>query len=388
MRKIAIGQAGGPTAVINASLVGFLDKISDKAQVYGIMNGYNGLVENDIKLLEGSLLEWVKKNKNVPGACLGSGRYRFTKNKIAKAVQNLKKQDIHSLVFIGGNGTMAALQQVGLEAKSIGYDLQVIGIPKTVDNDLGGTDHAPGFASAARYVALTTRDISKDLEAMRNFEQVRIIETMGRNAGWLAAASGALKNSEQDGPHLIYLPEVPFEIEQFLTDVKETVDKFGMATIVVSEGVSPVGASQVEKTNVIGRAVLGGISNKLEHLVQTELGLTARAEILGMTQRSSSLSISVQDREEAYAVGQKAGECVLEDKSGIMVSIKLIDETKYLYNVGTCSLDRVVKSGERLFPSKFIDNRQLYYNWLNPLIGTDIDPYPQGLKLTEKEITG
>jgi len=379
MKKVAIGQAGGPTAVINTSLVGALDAIGDKMQIYGIRNGYNGLVENEIEPLEGHLLQWVQKNKYVPGACLGSGRYMFTKDKISKAVQNLRKHDIHCLLFIGGNGTMAALEQVSIEAKAIGYDLQVIGIPKTVDNDLGETDHAPGFGSAARYVALAARDISKDLEAMKNFEKVRIIETMGRNAGWLAAASGILKNNEEDGPHLIYLPEVPFEQEKFLLDIQETVNAFGMATVVVSEGVAKEGCSQVEKRHVMGRTILGGISYELENLVQQELGFNARAENLGMNQRSSYAAVSDQDRLEAYAVGQKAGKLALEERTKVMVSINRTNSKDYSFYLSACPIEQVAKGGERLLSSEFIANRELYYNWLRPLIGSDIAPYPSAL---------
>lgn len=208
MRKIAVGQAGGPTAVINASLVGLINGLYENSEIYAVMNGYQGVVEEDLERLEGPLYDWVRQHKDVPGCCLGSGRYPFTPELIYKAVLNLKKHGIHTLVFIGGNGTMAALHKMSEIAQSITYDLQVIGVPKTVDNDLSGTDHAPGFASASRYTALNVRDVSKDLEAMRNFEQVRIIETMGRNAGWLAFASGYYKNSELDGPHFIYLPAV------------------------------------------------------------------------------------------------------------------------------------------------------------------------------------
>lgn len=376
MKRVAIGQAGGPTSVINTSLVGFLEHINKNFELYYVENGYTGLVENCFFPLEGSFLRWVRGHKYIPGACLGAGRYEFSDDKVQLAVQNLKAKGIDVLVFIGGNGTMAALEKIGNIAQAINYDLKVVGIPKTVDNDLHGTNHAPGFGSAARYVALATRDISKDLEAMRNFEQVRIIETMGRNTGWLAAASGALKVMPQDGPHLIYVPEKPFTKEMFLLNVQETIEKFGIATVVVSEGVFFKGEKQVEKANVIGRSVLGGISQELESLVKGELDLNARAEILGMNQRCSSTAISSQDQLEAYEVGRKAAELIKMDISGVMVSIQAIYEQNYSFRLTTCQLIDVVNKGERQLPLGYIENPQSYYDWLMPLLGEGIKPFP------------
>ncbi|MGM7721751.1 diphosphate--fructose-6-phosphate 1-phosphotransferase [Metabacillus sp. Hm71] len=390
MRKIAVGQAGGPTAVINASLVGFLDNLNENVEIYGVINGYQGLAENEFERLEGETLDWVKQHKNVPGACLGSGRYLLTDEKIADAVRNLKNLDICSLVFIGGNGTMAALQRISMEAKSIGYNLQVIGIPKTVDNDLFGTDHAPGFGSAAKYVALATRDISKDLEAMKNFEQVRIIETMGRNSGWLAAASGLLKGSIEDGPHLIYIPEVPVTKQNLLLNVQDMVKEFGMATVVVSEGVR-LGGQPIGKSVLDGRVILGGISSVIENLVTTELGLVARAEILGMNQRSFLAAASSQDRIEAYEAGKKAAELLLAEQTQLMVSIQRSDEIHYTFKLESCPLEKVAKGGERLLPAEFSSNYGEYNKWLTHLIGEHIPPYPPALKrrgINEKQYSG
>ncbi len=385
MSHIAIGQAGGPTAVINSSLVGFLDHIGEKRRVFGVMNGYQGLTEDDLIPLEGPMREWVKKNRYVPGACLGSGRYPFAEKEIYQSVINLKKRNISTLVFIGGNGTMAALKKLSEAAKEINYDLQVIGMPKTVDNDLTGTDHAPGFGSAARYVALSMRDISKDLEAMKNFEQVRIIETMGRNAGWLAAASGYLRGDDQDGPHLVCIPEVPIEPDRFIRQVRETVKEYGFATIAVSEGAFLEGALRVEKAIVQGRQVLGGVSKALEGLIQEELGLTARAELLGMNQRSSFIGVSLQDRMEAYDVGKKAAQLVGEQQTDVMVSIQRKTQSGYGIVLNTCDLEKAANGGERLLPAEFITNTAVYYNWLKPIVGDDIFPYPPALRRNTQE---
>ncbi|MFC7393625.1 diphosphate--fructose-6-phosphate 1-phosphotransferase [Scopulibacillus cellulosilyticus] len=378
--KIAIGQSGGPTAVINASLVGFLDSINEDAQLFGIQNGYEGLVNNELINLEGQMLNRVREFKNLPGACLGSGRYKLTDDKIIQAVKHLIKNDIQTIVFIGGNGTMAALDKICQQARLMGYDLQVIGIPKTVDNDLCGTDHAPGFGSAARYVALSARDINSDLESMKNFEQVRILETMGRNAGWLAASSGLLKQSDEDGPHLICLPEDKIEKGHFLSQVKEIVQEYGMATIVMSEGFNFAGESQTQFASFNGRSVLGGISKDAEQLVKQELGLAARAEILGMHQRCSSMAVSFQDRLEAYKTGHTAAEWIKAGKSGVMVSIQRQQHIGYNYILEPQSLTRVANGGEKLLPIEFLTHRDRFYKWLEPLIGDDIINYPPSLK--------
>ena len=374
MRKVAIGQAGGPTAVMNASLVGFLE--NTEAEIYCVPYGYEGVVNGSFI----SLAEYKSKNlfeyKNIPGACLGSGRFRLSDDDFVQAVNNLKKKDIQTIVFIGGNGTMWAQNRLSEVAKNMGYNLQVIGIPKTVDNDLAGTDHAPGYGSAARYVSLATRDISKDLEAMKNFEQVRVIETMGRNVGWLAAASGLFKEHEVDGPHKIYLPEQSLTSEKVLADAKETVKEYGFATLVVSEGVSLDNKSKIEKAVVGGRSVLGGISQEVAELIRTEAGLMARDEVLGMNQRSSQVYTSKQDRIEAYEVGKKAAEIVELGISNIMVAITRTKTVDYEYSLTMIPLKKVSDGGERSIPIDFIEQQDSFYEWLRPLVGSNHEHYP------------
>lgn len=368
MGKIVIGQAGGPTAVINTSLVGFIENISGKSPIYGVLNGYEGLVNENYIKLEGPSLNWAKSNKYMPAACLGSGRYPFAEEQITIAVDNLIKNNITTLVFIGGNGTMAALQDIS-EASSVkGYPLQVIGIPKTVDNDLGLTDHAPGFGSAAKFVAYSARDISLDLRAMSNFEKVRIIETMGRNAGWLALAAGALQKDASEGPHKIYIPEQKFFVNDFLRDIKDVVKEYGTAAVVVSEGLKIDDGDPIHTSIINERTVLGGISQRLQTLVETNLGFVCRAENLGMNQRCFSLAVSNQDRLEAYEVGKKAAELVKDGKTGVMVGIKRTAGNEYNFTLEGYELVKVRDAGERLLPAGFINNPEVYYEWLSPLI--------------------
>ena len=376
MKKIVVGQAGGPTSVINATLASFVEEVMDENKLVFLQNGYEGLVYGNYFDGTEEMKKWIIENKHVPGACLGSGRFPLEAEHIAQCVEQLRKIQADALVVIGGNGTMEALSIIEQEAANTDMDLQVIGLPKTVDNDLGGTDHAPGFGSAARYVAQTTLDVSRDLYSMKNFEQVRILETMGRNAGWLALASGLLRKYEEDGPHFILIPERPVKKEILLNRVHKTIQTYGYAVIVVSEGVQWEDTGQIEKEVVDGRKILGGISSEMEFLLKKELKIMARAELLGMNQRSSSMLVSPVDYEEATQVGVCGGQWLKEGKTKIMVSLQRAKQIDY--NVSTIPVDlkEVVQEGERMLPDYFINNHQAYYKWLTPLIGEGLPSYP------------
>ncbi|WP_100406930.1 diphosphate--fructose-6-phosphate 1-phosphotransferase [Bacillus solitudinis] len=376
MKKIAIGQAGGPTSVINATLVGFVKQTMDNFSLTFIQNGYDGLVHGDFIEGNENTVNWVIQHQKVPGACLGSGRYPFSEEEIQESVNILRKKGIDALVFIGGNGTMEALFKVGTEACRQGYDLQIIGLPKTVDNDIGCTDHAPGFGSSAKYVAHTLKDLSRDLHSMKNFEQVRVLETMGRNAGWLAAASGLYKTYEEEGPHFIALPERELHHDKLLSSVETAVSRYGYAIVVVSEGVLWNKGAQIQKEVIDGRSILGGISKEIEHYLKNKLNLMVRSELLGMNQRSFSSVVSSVDQYEAYMVGVKGGNWVKEEKSDVMVSIERTKEIDYQIRFKPMDLKDVVKAGERMMPEHFIDNPNQYYEWLNPIVGGSALRYP------------
>lgn len=377
MRNIAIGQAGGPTPVLNASLAGFI-RASTESCIHLVLNGYQGLAEGRLHVMSADDYRIIEEHCEIPGAVLGSGRYPLTPQRMLQALEHLQQANIGTLVFIGGDGTMLALHQLSKLAASIGYDLQVIGIPKTVDNDLTATDHAPGFASAAKYVATSVRDISRDLEAMKNFEQVRILETMGRNSGWLAAASGFFKKQASDPPHHILIPEQRYTWDQIISGIGETLRQYGYAVVVVSEGVEVEG-DQVEHGIVQGRQVLGGISKRIEHHVQSSFGVMARAELLGMQQRSSSLAVSQIDYMEAIQVGEVAAKWVTSGQTGVMVSIQRENDREYQISYQSCPLEKVAHGGERLLPAAFIQDPDRYKRWLRPLLGSDLKEYPAAL---------
>lgn len=372
-KHVVIGQAGGPTSVINASLVSLVKKLYKSHKLTFVLNGYEGLAK--ASFIDGSLaiVEKVKAHEKVPGACLGSGRFPTDQSVISKACKNLKAIKATTLVMIGGNGTMEALQLLDNEAQKNQINLQVIGVPKTVDNDLGGTDHSPGFGSAARYIAQTTKDMNRDLISMNNFEQVRILETMGRNAGWLAAASGLYRKFEEEGPHYIAVPEIKIKTDQLLSVINRSVEKHGHTLIVVSEGVTWEGSESFKKEN--GREVLGGISNQIRNSVKQMLNLSVRAEILGMNQRSASLYVSETDYQEAVEVGNYAAKVIDADGTGQMISIERISSFPYHVKMDTISFKNVIAEGERKMPTVFLHNREEYYKWLSPLVGPSI-AYP------------
>ncbi|SDW52458.1 6-phosphofructokinase 1 [Marinococcus luteus] len=376
-KRIVIGQAGGPTAVINASLASLTEALAPKHDVTFVLNGYEGLAEGNFLEGNANLLERIQMYKNVPGACLGSGRFMSSMEVIEKMCWQLKYIQADALIMIGGNGTMQALHLIEKELANIGADLQLIGIPKTVDNDLGGTDHSPGFGSAARYVAHTVADSSRDLMAMNNFEQVRILETMGRNSGWLAGASGFFKEYEEEGPHFIGLPETSNTHEQLFQSVEASLKSHGQALLVVSEGMFWKDSLNAEHKN--GRAVLGGVSAQIKSSLEEYFKISARAEVLGMNQRSSSLYVSESDKQEAIEIGVKAAHLINENVSGQMVCIERISNLPYHVKINTTSFKNVIKEGERALPEKFINDRKRYYEWLRPLIGDTLS-YPPPLR--------
>ena len=380
--KVAIGQAGAGTAVVNASLFGFLEEAVSDHEVYGVINGLQGLSENRLVSITNSVVDRYRSAALAPGAWLGAGRWPADEEDFDRCIANLRKRDVHRLVLIGGNGTMWACSQLEQAAAKSGYELAILGVPKTVDNDLMETDHAPGFGSAARFVATMSQDVGRDLYAVRNFESVRVLETMGRNVGWLALSSGYLKREPQDPPHLIYVPEQAFSQESFLRDVEETQRAYGYAVVVVSEGIpSQRTDNHLESPN------LGGVAGELSNLVSEELGLPARGESLGMGQRSYSLSVSEQDRQEARMLGIEAVVQLRAGSSGLMLGLDRVSTAPYKSDIRNVPFERVA-GVERRLPEEWLISpakmHEAFQSWLEPLVGEDLVPYPDGLS---KEVT-
>ncbi|NGP45710.1 diphosphate--fructose-6-phosphate 1-phosphotransferase [Bacillaceae bacterium SIJ1] len=380
MKRIAVLQAGGPTPVLNASLASFVEKARSSGHLLFIQGGYQGLADGHFIEASDTFLAWICNNAHVPGACLGAGRFQLKEKTFNLCIQQLQQHRIDTLVGIGGNGTMAALHKLSEHARQMEMDLQIVGIPKTVDNDISCTDHAPGFGSAARYVATSTRDMSRDLLAMKGFEKVRVLETMGRHTGWLAAASGLLREYDEEGPHFIGIPEEVIDPEHLTETVGDALAKFGSALIVVSEGVLWERERPVARAQVNGRHILGGVSQQIAHYLEKQLGVDGiRSELFGMNQRSFSMAVSDIDRAEARAVGETAARLMNDGETDFMVSIRRQDSYTYSTTMEAVPIQEVFVQGEQTMPKQWIHHPENYHHWLRPLVGEGMPSYPRPL---------
>ena len=306
-------QAGGPTPVVNATLCSVLEAETAShrhRRVFGARNGLQGLISGDLVDLGFLTPAQLQTVRNSPGATLGSSRVKPGAPELHQMLCHLRAQEIHQLFVIGGNGSMHAALSISRFCREQAHELQVVGIPKTVDNDIPGTDRCPGYASAARYVAQSTVDLAMDVRSLP--QPVSIFETMGRNVGWLAAAAIAAKRSPHDAPHLVYLPEVPFALDDFLADLEAILRTQSWAIVVVAEGlVDHDGRPAYEdlepsQKDAAGRPLPGGVGRWLAHMVTCKLGVRCRNEKPGLLGRASMLHASRQDQSDAELVGRTA----------------------------------------------------------------------------------
>ena len=332
-------QCGGPTAVINASLSGVINGCRAWPQIgklWGARYGLRGLVSGDWVELTGLEESKASRLEFQPGAALGSSRDWLADEDLPGTLQRLQDNQIGVVFVIGGNGSMQAAHKLHCYAtlhpdRAIGQSLQVIGIPKTIDNDLAGTDFAPGYGSAARFIARTTRDIGLDLISMRGFDDVAVFEIMGRHVGWLTAAA-ALARRERDGPPLlILLPEVPFNEESFLNEVRQQHSRQGVCLVAAAEGVRDrAGVFLAEKQKPLAKDASGqkllsfaaGLAPYLSAMVVQKLGLRCRQLRPDTIQRSSSALVSETDRKGAVQVGRAAVEAAREGRSDVMLGLE------------------------------------------------------------------
>lgn len=378
-KTLVVAQTGGPTAVINSTLAGIIDEARlwpEIEEVIGCINGFNGLFNHGLVRLSGLTSGQLNNLRNTPGIFLGSSRILLTPEHLNQIVSLLAGLQTGYFLLIGGNGTMFAADSIAEKAGESGLNMQVLGVPKTVDNDIMGMDHTPGYGSAARYVAQATLDVGLDLWSMRTFEQVRIIEVMGRNVGWLAAAASLAKGVGNGAPHLTYLPEAPFDENEFIEDVDRIVRQLGYAVVVVGEGIKDRHNNSIGNMPFadveFGSQVFGGAAAYLADKVSRVLKIRARAQDLGMVQRCFSPVRSEVDEQEAYLTGRAAVKAAVAGLGGNMVGISGIAApadgeffTVPLSEVG---------GKERKVPAEFYDQqaRQVtkeFIEWLRPLLG-------------------
>ncbi len=357
-----IAQCGGPTPVINATLAAVIAEwqARDSGDLYGSRHGFEGLLASDWVDLTWLNEETRAQLSHQPGAALGGSRFRPSDEDFGRMIANLRTADIGAVFLVGGNGTMAGAQKLAAEAEARGLALQVIGIPKTIDNDLAGCDVTPGYGSAARYVVYTTQEIGLDLRAMRGFDQVAVVEVMGRHVGWVAAATALARQQGGDPPHLILLPEAPVEIEQVLARIAEVCAQRQVCTVVVAEGVREhSGAYWAELVDGAaydgsGQRVFSmsaGASAFLVREVQGKLGLRCRQIKLNTAQRATRLLASPVDRMLAQMVGRAAVEAWAVGASGVLPVLVREDSTweTSLVEIGA-AIGR-----ERTLPAAFVD---------------------------------
>lgn len=345
MKKNAVvGQSGGPTAVINASLYGTvyeaLNREDEIGTVYGMINGIEGFLNDQVMdmapLEESKELELIR---TTPGSYLGSCRYKLPEDLNDPVYPQLfarfEAYNIGYFFYIGGNDSMDTVSKLSRYAEKISSDIHVIGIPKTIDNDLVETDHTPGFGSAAKYVASTVREIAIDASVYDNKKSVTIVEIMGRHAGWLTAASALARKFEHDNPVLIYLPETDFDQDAFIEKVRTSLETTPNLVVCISEGIHDnTGTFICEYSNDVGTDTFGhkmltGSGKYLENLVKERLGVKVRSVELNVCQRCSSSMLSKTDQKEAIASGAYGVKAALNGASGKMVAFERLDGDDY-----------------------------------------------------------
>ena len=359
-RILVVAQSGGPSPVVNASLAGAVAQARKHdafSAVYGLVHGVEGVLREDLLDLSDVSDEALFELARTPGAALGSTRRAIVEADFARWRDVFRAHDVGYFAYIGGNGSMWVCHRLA----ALDPDLRVMGIPKTVDNDLAATDHAPGYGSAARFLALAVRDTGRDVEAMRSFEDVVILEAMGRNTGWLAAGSALLKERPDDAPHLVYVPEVPFDEAAFLDDVTRIHDRLGYVFVVVAEGIRDAAGVQIGERgaplDLLGRVVpslASGASTILADVVRQRLGLRARVLRPGLIGRALASCVSLTDRREAWEVGAAAVARLAAGESGQMVTLERTSDDPYTVRLGGAPLLDVA-GHEKPLPRDYMD---------------------------------
>ncbi len=392
--NVIVGQSGGPTSVINASLAGVFQTAKEAGckRVYGMRNGIEGLLEERYV----DISEYIKNDldiellKRTPSSFLGTCRYKLPHAEKAPALYEkifriLDKLDIKYFFYIGGNDSMDTVMQLSMYAEKVGSGIRFMGIPKTIDNDLPITDHTPGYGSAAKYIATAMKEIIRDAKTYPN-TSVTLVEIMGRNAGWLTAATALSKTEDCSGPDLIYLPEIVFDTDKFLRDIEEGVKKKKKLIVAVSEGIKTADGKYVCEANkrgnivdAFGHKLLGGTALYLSDYITEKLGVKSRGIVLSTLQRSASHLVSRRDITEAYMAGEDAVKWALKGESGKMIVFSRVPNVPYSIVTGVMDIS-VVANKEKCVPLEWIINDGTYVSqefdaYARPLIIGELTPF-------------
>ena len=382
--NIAVAQSGGPTCAINASLVGVFRqalKTPEIDAVFGSINGIEGMINDDLidlKLVIRSN-EDMELLRQTPSTVLGSCRYKLPPQEdnaevYEKILRCLEKHRIEAFFYIGGNDSMDTVVKLSAYLIGRGSKVRVVGIPKTIDNDLPVTDHTPGFGSAAKYVAATVQEDS----SVYSIESVTIVEIMGRHAGWLTASTCVLRANEEIAPHLIYLPERKFSVEQFVEDVRAMQAKYKAVIVAVSEGVEiPEENCRSGVVDNFGHEYLSGVGKALENIVRREIGCKVRSIELNVMQRCSSHICSKTDIDEAEEIGSRAVLAALDGETGKTMVFRRLSDIPYVVTIESVPASQVANK-EKFFPSQWInaqgnDVTEAAFRYFLPLIQGEVN---------------
>ncbi len=393
-KKIIVGQSGGPTSVINASLAGVFKTAKDLGaeKIYGMRNGIEGFLGERII----DMTEYIKDDvdiellKRTPSAFLGSCRYKLPHIDKDEAVYEkmfeiLKKYEIDCFFYIGGNDSMDTIAQMSLFAEKIGSDIRCIGVPKTIDNDLVITDHTPGFGSAAKYVATSVKELIRDTK-VNDMDVVTVIEVMGRDAGWLTGAAALATGPDCPGPDLIYLPELDFDMEQFLSRVTEIQRVNRSLVVAVSEGVRMADGRYVceyndnasRSTDAFGHKQLTGTARVLADVISERVGCKVRPIEFSSLQRCAAHLQSQTDVEEAFHVGVAGVRAAFSGETGKMITIDRVAEEPYQSTMGIADV-HLIANEKKDVPRGWINEggdyvTQAFIDYVRPLIDGEISP--------------
>ena len=393
--NVIVGQSGGPTAAINSSLAGVYRTARDRGagKVYGMLHGIQGLLQE--RYID--LSEYITSDldtellKRTPAAFLGSCRYKLPEIHEDRAVYDkifeiLEKLNIEAFIYIGGNDSMDTIKKLSDYAIVTGFPTRFVGCPKTIDNDLALTDHTPGYGSAAKYIGTSTKEIIRDSNALEYGKGlVTVIEIMGRNAGWLTGAAALSKGEDCEGPDLIYLPELAFDVEKFVEKVRGLLEKKQSVVVAVSEGIRLADGRYVceltdgvDYVDAFGHKQLSGTANYLACRIANELGCKARGIELSTLQRAASHLVSRIDIIEAYQVGGAAVKAADEGDTGEMVILERLSDDPYQCTTSLRNVHKV-SNVEKVVPRKWINKdgdyvTEEFLNYVKPLIQGDVPP--------------
>lgn len=409
-RNIIVGQSGGPTSVINSSLAGVYKTAKERGfhKVYGMLHGVQGLLDEqyvDLSTQIHSDMD-IELLKRTPSAFLGSCRFKLPEiHENPEIYQRiftiLNKLNIEVFIYIGGNDSMDTIKKLSDYAIIHGHDQKFLGVPKTIDNDLALTDHTPGFGSAAKYIAASTKEVIRDALGL-NYKKtsITILEIMGRNAGWLTGATALAKTEECEGPDLIYLPEVVFDMDKFVKKVREVLKKKDSVIIAVSEGIKLADGRYVcelsggsDYVDAFGHKQLQGTAAYLAGFLGAEIGCKTRSIEFSTLQRSASHMASRTDIDEAFMVGGAAIKAADEGDTGKMVVIDRLSDDPYMSTAGIYDVHRIANN-EKCVPREWINKEgnhvtEEFIDYVKPLIQGDYQPFmvnglPQHLVLKRK----